>query len=75
MRYVSNGKVQINAEDIAKFNERWPCSPISSEDRYVEFDRRGNLVDHDFPLAEDGPALVALIEQAQAYLPEKDHEW
>ena len=70
MQYIQNGRVTITVEDIVKFNERWPCSPITCEDRYVEFDSRGNLVDHDFPLCEDGDALVALIEQAKAYLPD-----
>lgn len=70
MHYKQNGRIAITAEDIAKFNERWPCSPLTCHNRYVEFDKRGNLVDHDFPLAEDGSALAALIEDAQAYLPE-----
>lgn len=70
MHFTRNGEVKITADDIAKLNERWPCSPLNCEDHYVEFDRSGNLVDHDFRLDEDGDALTALIELAKAYLPE-----
>jgi hypothetical protein len=70
MKYAQNGRITITAEDIAKFNKLWPGSPLTCRNRYVVFDKRGDLVDHNFPLSEDGFALVALIEDAMAYLPE-----
>jgi hypothetical protein len=58
-------KIIITAHDVGLFNAMWPASPIELRRHYAEFDRQGNLVDHDFNDNEDGAAALALIEDAQ----------
>lgn len=59
--------------DIAAFISRWPCSGLSGL-RWVSFTfaSNGDLVDVGYANGSsdrwDGPALLALSHEAQAYL-------
>lgn len=62
-------KVIVPREYVAAFNAQWPCSTLRATRHYwFEFDSRGNLVDCDVPEHDDGPAAVALSQDAQAFL-------
>lgn len=72
MSIVDNGcfyTVRVSANDVAAFNEQWPCSPIPEKRISFQFDKRnGDLVDI-WPHSSgfDGDALLALSHDAQAY--------
>jgi len=59
-------RVTISVNDVGLFNRTWPASPIEHRRHFVEFDRDGNLVDHDFTYEEDGAAALALIDDADS---------
>ena len=65
-------RVCVSRDDVAAFNSQWPCSGIPERPIWFEFDSNG-LVDlgpgdtSEF----DGPALLALSEDAQAYMENK----
>lgn len=63
-------KVRFSVEEVDAFNSRWPCSSLRSRSYWFEFDSRGNLIDTDVPEHDDGPAAVALLEDARTYLEE-----
>lgn len=65
---IRRGSVVIlNARDVATFNSRWPASPIKARERFVEFNSRGELIDHNFSDDEDGTALLALVQDAEKF--------
>lgn len=62
--------VTVGQPEVHEFKRQWPASGLGSGPYYFEFDSRGNLVDVEGPGAQswaDGPALVALSEDAQEY--------
>lgn len=73
MRAYDNGafySVSVGAREIADFADRWPCSGLRSlRSVWFQFDRRnGDLVDLKATGPyEDGPAMLALSQDAQAY--------
>lgn len=72
MRVFDQGsefRVTVSANEVYEFRRRWPCSGLSTEHGVsFTFDKRnGDLVDVHHPGSEDGPALVALSQDAQAY--------
>jgi hypothetical protein len=72
MRAFDNGAfftVQVSTEEVYQFNRRWPCSELDGTHGITfEFDRaNGDLVGCSARDHEDGAALVALSEDAQAY--------
>ncbi len=60
-------KVYISANDVQHFNAQWPGSPIEVRPHFVEFDKKSNLIDHDFTEDEDGTACLALIQDAEQF--------
>lgn len=70
---VAPRKVRVPSWDVAYFNAQWPCSPLSSERAYwFEFDEDGNLVDTDVPEHSDGPAALAMSQDALRFLMEDE---
>lgn len=64
-------RVKWSAFDVAIFNGTWPGSNIPEIDITFEFDLSGNLVDIDSEIDSnefDGPALLALSQDAQVFL-------
>lgn len=62
-------KVRVSKEGVASFNRSWPCSELSSTRAYwFEFDQDRNLVDTDVPEHSDGPAALAMSQDAEAFL-------
>jgi hypothetical protein len=62
-------KVIVSCDDVAAFNAQWPCSTLRDSRHYwFEFDADGNLVDCDVPEHDDGPAAVAMADDARAFL-------
>jgi len=64
-------KVICSRADVADFNSRWPCSTLRNRAYWFEFDLNGDLVDTDVPEHDDGPAAVALSQDAWAFLEEQ----
>lgn len=69
--------VAVSANDVREFNRVYPCSPIPEIGIKFEFDSRGNLVDiitEDGRDSEefDGPALLALSQDAQGFTPKSE---
>jgi hypothetical protein len=67
-------RVVVNSLDIYRFVNRWPCSGLEDLTAVTfEFDPGGDLVDvhYDYDKGDaerfDGPALLALSEDAQTY--------
>ena len=74
MRVYDNGcffTVAVSARDVETFKRSWPCSGLPSRAVAFQFDKRnGDLVDitpYRYAHRFDGPAAVALSEDAQAY--------
>lgn len=66
---ISQNKVRISREGVAAFNSRWPGSTLRDSRAYwFEFDNNGDLIDSDVPEQDDGPAALALSQDAQAFL-------
>lgn len=66
---VQGRKVIFSRVAVALFNAQWPCSTLRSERAYwFEFDAERNLVDTDCPEQDDGPAALALSQDAERYL-------
>lgn len=61
--------VHISANDVFEFMIRWPCSGLTGRHIWAQFDKKnGDLVDlHHSPHDEDGPALLAIINDGRAY--------
>lgn len=72
MQCFDNGlfyTVMATRWDVEAFNNQWPCSGLPNRAITFQFDKRnGDLVDIR-PDSErfDGPALVALSQDCQAY--------
>jgi hypothetical protein len=72
MRTYDNGSfytVTCSEHDVRDFKSTWPCSGLPTRSISFQFDKRnGDLVDIR-PDSQhfDGPALVALSQDAQAY--------
>jgi hypothetical protein len=62
-------RVTVSAAEVYDFMQSWPCSGLSSSHGVsFTFDKRnGDLVDAYHPGSEDGGALLALSQDAQAY--------
>jgi hypothetical protein len=73
MRAFDNGRVvAVSEQDILDFCRKWPASGLRGlRGVRFEFDRNGDLVDVTYKNGTsdkwDGPALVALSQDAQAY--------
>jgi hypothetical protein len=65
---ISPRKVRISREGVAAFNARWPGSSLRDRAYWFEFDARGDLIDVDVPEQDDGPAALAMSQDAQAFL-------
>jgi hypothetical protein len=62
-------KVRVSREGVAAFNARWPGSSLRDRSYWFEFGPdQDDLVDTDVPEQDDGPAALALSQDAQAYL-------
>ena len=69
-------RVKVSAHEVAQFKSQWPCSGLPDDTSFTfEFDTNGDLVDlyarringFSYDTHEcDGPALVALSQDAQA---------
>lgn len=73
MKIMGNGRVAVSESDLASFMAAWPCSGLHGLRGVIfEYDRSGNLVDIIYRNGDsdrwDGPAMVALSEDAQEYL-------
>lgn len=73
IEHVGSGcRVHVSAQDIAYFCRRWPASGLHGL-RGVEFEfaKNGDLVDIEYRNGSsedwDGPALVALSQDAQQH--------
>lgn len=74
MRFYDKGAyygVTVGRGEVYAFKRRWPASGLGEGPYFFEFDKRnGDLVDVQGPGAStyaDGPALVALSHDAQAW--------
>lgn len=71
MRYFkASNAVEISLADIEAFNRRWPCSELREccKGFTVYFDSKWDLVDvTGKPASIDGPAVVAIIGDAEQY--------
>lgn len=63
--------VRVSRSDVRSFKDRWPCRGLPTVPISFEFDKRnGDLVDvlsRPDSVNFDGPALLALSQDAQAY--------
>ena len=73
MRVTARGavvRVNVSRADVEKFNRSWPCSNLPARPFWFEYWANGDLVDYG-PSSlygkYDGPALLALTGDAQAY--------
>jgi hypothetical protein len=71
--FLSNNRVAVSEEDIQSFIARWPGSGLHGlKGVTFVFEDNGDLVDIYYRNGNsgrwDGPALVALSEDAQKYL-------
>lgn len=70
MRAYDNGclyTVTVSAAEVHAFNQTWPCSSLPERSIWFQFDKRnGDIVDLH-PYSIDGPEVVALSQDAQAY--------
>jgi hypothetical protein len=72
--------VAVSAQDVREFNRTWPCSNIPEIGIKFVFDHTGNLVDiipedwRDMRDSSkfDGPALLALSQDAQSFQPKME---
>lgn len=68
MRYFDRNSfyvVYVSEQEVNSFNNSWPCSSLSGQQRFEFNSNNGDLIDHDG--IGDGPELFALIEDAQKY--------
>jgi len=77
---ISDGAVLVTSGAIARFKWQWPCSGLPDDMGVIfTYDHRGNLcgidcfdaetgVDVSEPEEADGPALVALSQDAQTFM-------
>ena len=76
MRAYDNGafySVAISSADVIAFMRTWPCSGLSGRGIWAQFDKRnGDLVDmRHSPRDQDGPAMLALVNDGQSYAKRK----
>ena len=69
MRKYGN-RVCVSADEVRDFMSRWPSSNLNGTRLWFEFDHSGDLVDigPGDTESQDGSALVALSDDAKAYL-------
>lgn len=60
-------RVTVSEEEVRDFARRWPCSGLQGRVSFTFEKRSGDLVDVAHPGSEDGPALLALSQDAQEY--------
>ena len=62
-------RVYVSADEVRDFMSCWPCSNLKGTRLWFEFSG-SDLVDlgPGNTESQDGPALLALIQDAQAYL-------
>lgn len=65
---VGTGKVRVSRTGVALFNAQWPCSTLRDSRAYWFEFQDGELIDTDVPEQDDGPAALALGDDAQAWL-------
>lgn len=80
MRYFDNGSlftVQCSRADVEAFKRSYPCSGLPNVPIAFQFDKRnGDIVDIVYrrdSAGFDGPGLLALSQDAQAYGQAKQH--
>lgn len=70
MKLIDNGcfySVSVSRSEVISFKSKWPCSGLPDRAHWFQFDRRnGDLVDLT-PNRHDGPALLALSQDAQEW--------
>jgi hypothetical protein len=72
VRFIDNGSlftVQVSRAEVEQFKDTWPCSGLPNRAIWFQFDKRnGDLVDMSPNMEKyDGPALVALSQDAQTW--------
>ena len=69
-------KVICTRADVASFNRNWPCSTLRDRSYWFEFDPcNGDLIDTDCPEHDDGPAALAISQDARAWLDDNAPGW
>lgn len=76
MRAKDNGSfysVTISSADVIAFMRTWPCSGLSGRGIWAQFDKRnGDLADLSHSSSDqEGPAMLALINDGQSYAKRK----
>jgi hypothetical protein len=71
MKFIDNGSfytVKVSRSEVEDFNANWPCSELKDRAYWFQFQKsNGDIVDHNVPDANDGPACLALSKDAQAF--------
>jgi hypothetical protein len=79
---ISDGAILVTSGAIARFKGQWPCSGLPDDMGVIfTYDHYGNLcgidwfdaetgIDVSEPENADGPALVALSQDAQTFMQE-----
>lgn len=72
MRVYDNGSfytVTVSRAEVDAFKRQYPCSGLPSRALWFQFDKRNGDIVELSPGSErfDGPALLALSQDAQAY--------
>jgi len=71
VKYHDNGcfhSVTVSRAEVEAFKDTWPCSGLPERSIWFQFDKRnGDLVDMRGVGDYDGPDLLALSQDAQAY--------
>ena len=63
-------RVLVSRADVVTFNRSWPCSNLPARPFWFEFWANGDMCDYGPESVHgkhDGPALLALSNDAQAY--------
>lgn len=68
LKIIAKNKVRVSREGVAAFNARWPGSTLRDRSYWFEFDDNRDLVDIDIPEQDDGPAALAMSQDAEAFL-------
>ena len=77
MAKIVGMKVIVSKNEVATFNQKWPCSELRDTRAYwFEFEPNGDLVDVDVPEQDDGAAASAMASDCRAYLfDDEQAEW
>lgn len=67
---AKGNRVCVSADEVKDFMQSFPCSNLNGTRLWFEFDTNGDLVDMGPGNTEkqDGAGLLALSQDAQAYL-------